>query len=135
MTIRFIHAVPQFTVPDLASTARYYRDVLGFEIAGYWDGERVTHDEASRPVFGIVKRGEVQLFLNQADRPEVRRDRAEGAYDVYFHVRGVDALAAELLARGARILDGPEDRVYGQRELVIEDCNGMVLAFGEEHPQ
>ena len=38
-TIRFVAAVPQFAVPDLVQTAEYYRDVLGFQIAGYWDGE------------------------------------------------------------------------------------------------
>ena len=92
----------------------------------------MTHDETSRPVFAIVKRGEVQLFFNQATSPAVGRDRAEGACDVYFRVQGVDELAAELGARRAQILDGPEDRVYGQRELVIEDCNGLVLGFGEE---
>ena len=49
----------------------------------------------------------------------------------YVHVAGVDALAAELRACGAAILNGPETRIYGQRELVIRDCNGLVLAFGE----
>ncbi|HVK00955.1 MAG TPA: hypothetical protein VM365_08805 [Gemmatimonadales bacterium] len=43
---------------------------------------------------------------------------------------GLDALVAELRARGAD-MDGPEDRIYGQRELVVRDCNGVVLAFGE----
>jgi hypothetical protein len=33
------------------------------------------------------------------------------------------------------ILEGPENRVYGQRELVVRDCNGLVLAFGEETSQ
>ena len=54
-----------------------------------------------------------------------------GEWTVYFHVTSVDALAAELRTRGAVILDGPEDRVYEQRELIIRDCNGHVLAFGE----
>jgi hypothetical protein len=49
-----------------------------------------------------------------------------------MRVKGIDALAAELDTRGAAILDGPTDRVYGQRELVIRDCNGLILAFGEE---
>jgi catechol 2,3-dioxygenase-like lactoylglutathione lyase family enzyme len=35
---RLLRAVPQFAVADVARTAAYYRDVLGFEIAGYWDG-------------------------------------------------------------------------------------------------
>ena len=38
--IQFVAAVPQFGVPDLVRTAEYYRDVLGFQIAGYWDGAR-----------------------------------------------------------------------------------------------
>jgi len=62
---------------------------------------------------------------------EGRTAGADGSYAAYIHITGVDALAAELRARGAEILDEPEDRVYGQRELVIRDCNGLVLAFGE----
>ena len=82
--IRLAAAIPQFTVPDLVCTAEYYRDILGFQIAGYWDGERVSLDTDAPPVF---------------------------------------------------LVDGPEDRVYGQRELVIRDCNGLILAFGEETSQ
>ena len=40
--VRLTAVVPQFTVPDLVRTAEYYRDVLGFHIAGYWDGEQTT---------------------------------------------------------------------------------------------
>jgi len=123
MTIRFESAVPQFTVPDVVQTAEYYRDVLGFEIAGYWD---------TPPVFAIVRRDEVQLFFNRADQSQVRTGRAEGAYDAYFHIVGVEALAAELRTRGADILEGPVAREYEQLELVIRDCNGLVLAFGED---
>jgi uncharacterized glyoxalase superfamily protein PhnB len=100
-TVVFQSATPQFTVPDVIRAAEYYRDVFGFEIAGYWDGARVTF-------------------------------RAEGACDVYIDVTGVDALAGELRRRGADVLDGPEDRVYKQRELVVRDCNGLVLVFAED---
>lgn len=57
---------------------------------------------------------------------------SEGGYHAYFHIDGVNAFAKELQARGAAILDGPEDRIYHQRELVVLDCNGFVLAFGED---
>lgn len=123
MPIRLEAATPQFTVPDVVRTAEYYRDVLGFDIAGYW-GEP--------PEFAIVSRDLVELFFNRADQAEVRTGRAAGAYDAYIRVVAVDDLAAELRTHGAEILEGPEDRVYGQRELVIRDCNGLILAFGEE---
>jgi len=131
-TIRFASVVPQFTVPDLVRTAEYYRDVLGFQIAGYWDGERVTLAPEAPPFFAVVWRDNVELFFNRGDGREVRTGRAEGAYDAYFRVGGIEDLAQELRARGGEILSGPENRVYEQRELVIRDCNGLILAFGEE---
>jgi catechol 2,3-dioxygenase-like lactoylglutathione lyase family enzyme len=134
-TVCFAAAAPQFTVPDLVRTAEYYRDVLGFQIAGYWDGERVTLAADNPPVFAIVRRDQVQVIFNRADQPVVRTGRAQGACDAYVRVTGVDALPEELRTRGADILDGPEDRVYGQRELVIRDCNELVLAFGEDTSQ
>jgi catechol 2,3-dioxygenase-like lactoylglutathione lyase family enzyme len=128
--VRFEAAVPQFTVQDVVQTAEYYRDVLGFEIAGYWNGERAGLETDPPPLFGIVQRDRIQVFFNRADAP-VRRTRAAGGYDAYLRVTGLDALAAELRGRGADIVDGPEDRVYGQRELVVRDCNGLILALGE----
>ena len=129
--VRFETATPQFTVPDLVLTVEYYRDVFGFEIAGYWDGERVSLEPDNPPVFAIVRRDKVQVFFSRAEESEVRTGRADGAHDTYFQIVGVNALAAELRTRGAEIIDGPETRVYGQRELVVADCNGLILCFAE----
>jgi catechol 2,3-dioxygenase-like lactoylglutathione lyase family enzyme len=131
-TISFLAVAPQFTVPDLVRMAEYYRDVLGFTIAGYWDGERVCSVAETPPLFAIVCRDRVEVFFNRAGRPEARTGRAEGARDAYIHVAGIDALAEDLRRRGADILDGPEDQTYGKRELVVRDCNGLILAFGED---
>ncbi len=128
---RLARAVPQFTVPDVVRTATHYRDSLGFEIRGYWDGESVHDDPGRVALFGIVERDGVTLHFNRADESPVRTGRAAGAYDVYIQVNAVDKLAEELRRRGAEILEGPEDKVYGQRELIVRDCNGLVLAFAE----
>jgi hypothetical protein len=126
MSIRFDGIAPQFTVPDVVGTAEYYRDVLGFQIAGYW---------GTPPVFAIVLRDNVEFFFNRANTSEVRTGRAEGAYDAYLRITGIETLAEELRNSGADILEGPVQRIYGQRELVIRDCNGLILAFGEESNQ
>jgi hypothetical protein len=123
MSIRFEGVSPQFTVPDVVRTAEYYRDVLGFKIAGYW---------GTPPVFAIVLRDNVEFFFNRANTSEIRTGRAEGAYDAYIRIHGIENLAEELRKGGAEILEGPVLREYGQRELVIKDCNGLILAFGEE---
>jgi catechol 2,3-dioxygenase-like lactoylglutathione lyase family enzyme len=132
LAVSFISAVPQFAVADLVRTAEYYRDQLGFQIAGYWDGERVSPGGNASSVFAIVWRDQVQVFFNRADQPDAHTRGAEDAPDAYFRVTGIDALAEELRTRGADIVDGPEDRVYGQRELVIKECNGLILCFGED---
>ena len=116
--------VPQFTVPDVVSTAEYYRDVWGFRIVGYWKDP---------PVFAIIQRDGVEIFFNQAGPgTPPRTGRVAGGYDMYLRVRSLDQLAAGLARRGATILDGPVQREYGMRELVVQDCNGLVLALGED---
>jgi hypothetical protein len=52
-----------------------------------------------------------------------------------FHITCVEALAAELRMRGADILEGPALREYQQLELVVRDCNPLVLTFGEDTSQ
>lgn len=125
--VQFGSVVPHMAVPDVVRTAEHYRDILGFEIAGYWDGEEVHHDPAREAVFGIVRRGEASIHFNRGEHLRLPSRLSEGAYDLYFEVTNVHALADELRGRGAEILDGPEERVYGQRELIVRDCNRFVL--------
>ena len=121
---RFKAAMPQFSVSDLMATADYYRDTLGFEVRGFF-GEP--------PVFAMVGRDNVEIFFNQLPPGHsTARVRAPVAYDAYLHVTNVDALAAELRAHGAAIREGPVDRSYQMREVIVSDLNGLVLAFGED---
>lgn len=129
---RFSGVVPHLRVSDVARTAEYYRDVLGFEIDGYWDGEEVHRERDKWAVFGIVRRDQVSVHFNRADAADLPSVIADGAYDVYFAISDVDSFAREARARGAEVLNGPADRVYGRRELVLRDCDGRVLAFGED---
>jgi hypothetical protein len=52
-------------------------------------------------------------------------------YDAYIYVSDVDELATELRATKADIVEGPVKRAYDMRELLVRDCNGYLLAFGE----
>lgn len=91
---------------------------LGFERTGApsCDACRWPVDEANR------------LPAGASSHPRIR---ALGAYDAYFRASGVDQLAAEFRERGTVIRDGPTVRIYDVREVVVEDLNGLVLAFGE----
>jgi catechol 2,3-dioxygenase-like lactoylglutathione lyase family enzyme len=85
--------VPHLAVPDVARAAEYYRDVLGFEIVGFWDGEDIHHDPTRPAVFGIVRRDNTRIHFNRGESSRLASGLAEGAYDLYFDVSNVQAVA------------------------------------------
>ena len=121
---RMLRAAPQFRVADLVRTAEHYRDVLGFALDDYF-GEP--------PLFTQARRGEVAIQLGQAaDENAVTRSHGPIGYNAYVWIDDVDALAGEYRASGADVAAGPVDRVYACRELVVRDCNGLTICFGQE---
>jgi catechol 2,3-dioxygenase-like lactoylglutathione lyase family enzyme len=122
--MRLKSIAPQFVVPDVVAAAEHYRDKLGFEITGYF---------AKPPVFAIVRRDDVVIHFGKSASGRAApgsAHRGEGL-DAYIFVDDVDALAANLKTRGADILEGPVQRPYGRREIVVRDPNGFKIAFGQ----
>jgi predicted enzyme related to lactoylglutathione lyase len=122
--ILFGTVAPQFLVPDITATVHYYRDKLGFKISD------ISGDP---PQNAIVTRGNSQIFFagpHPGGGRSNRRSHTTG-FDAYFRVHGLDELQQSLQKNGANILQGPELRPYGVREILIEDLNGFVLVFGE----
>jgi len=120
-------AAPYFLVDDVFTTAEFYRDVLGF-----------TFDEffGDPPSFTIVKRDDARIMFRQVRpaKPAVARPNRsvmDETFDAYIWVSDVDKLATELRAKKANIIEGPINRIYRMRELLVRDCNGYVLAFGQ----
>lgn len=120
----FESTAPQFVVRDVRAAAEHYRDALGFA---------VTSCVGDPPAHAILRRGGCELMLIRAVAgPAAPNRRANPiAFDAYLRLRGLDACAAELRARGARIVEGPVLRAYGMRELMVEDLDGHLLAFAE----
>ena len=58
-SVDFVSATPNLLVSDMAASLAFYRDVLGFQL------EQSVPDEPPF-VFAWLKRGGVQLFLNDA---------------------------------------------------------------------
>ena len=122
--VQFKSIAPSFVVKDVVATAEYYRDVLGFEILGYF-GEPA--------VFAMVARGGVEIHFGKADA-EPQRSNLELrsiSSDAYIWVSDVYELFDELTAAGAEILDGPVKRVYDCIELEVRDYNGFKLVFSQ----
>jgi uncharacterized glyoxalase superfamily protein PhnB len=95
----------------------HYRDVLGFEI---------TFQYGNPTFYVCMCRDEVQLHLIAARRTE--RLAGNGALCIF--VRDVDAVHAELVARGARVIKPPQNYDYGMRDFDVVDLDGNQLVIG-----
>ena len=123
-SVQFKSIAPSFVVDDVVSTAEYYRDVLGFQILGYF---------ADPPVFAMAGRGGVEIHFGKADAEPQRSNLELRAIssDAYNWVDDVEALFQELKASGADIIEGPTRRIYDCVEMEVRDCNGFKLVFSQ----
>lgn len=108
-----------FTVKDVAASLAYYRDCVGFDIA---------FEYGAPTFFAGLCSGEVSLHLIAASHAP----RPPGHGAVSIHVDDVDAVHADLVKRGARILNAPGDQDYGLRDFAIADPDGNMIFFGME---
>lgn len=121
----FKQLATQFVVEDVVATAEYYRNILGFSLLNYF---------ADPPVYAMVARDGVEMHFGKADNRPV--DQTSVSYrrvgfDAYIWVNDVHALFDEFTATGADIVEGPVKRIYESTEIVIKDCNGFVIVFGD----
>ncbi|WP_028209217.1 VOC family protein [Paraburkholderia nodosa] len=124
---RMMRSASYFLVDDVFATAEFYRDVLGFNFDEFF---------GVPPSFVMVQRDDVNIMFRQVRPPRTpvarpNRTIMGETFDAYVYVSNVDQLAAELRAKKADIVEGPVDRIYDMRELLVRDCNGYVIAFGQ----
>jgi catechol 2,3-dioxygenase-like lactoylglutathione lyase family enzyme len=112
-----VGAATVFVVKDIAKSLGHYRDVLGFA---------VTFQYGDPTFYVCLCRDEVALHLIAAHRTK----RLPGNGAICIFVRDVDAVHAELAARGANIVKPPQDYDYGMRDFDVLDPDGNQLVFG-----
>lgn len=123
--VKFNAIAPTFVVLDVVKTAEYYRDVLGFELLGFF---------ADPPVYAMLRRDNAEIHFGKPDgnriSESVNEIRKVGC-DVYIWVSDIFGLHEELKASGAEIIEGPVKRIYESTEVVIRDLNGLQIVFGD----
>jgi predicted enzyme related to lactoylglutathione lyase len=106
-------ALPELPFDDVAGAVTYYCDVLGFRI------NYQQHD------LGVVDRDAITVLLIQRDEQHT----GIGSFGNY--VSDVDALHAELKAKGARIMGEPVSYPWGLRSFSILDLEGNRITFSQ----
>jgi uncharacterized glyoxalase superfamily protein PhnB len=114
-----VGAATVFVVSDIANSIAYYRDALGFDVTFRY-GE---------PVFyACLCRDEVALHLLAADKTK----QLPGHGGLCVFVKNVDAVHAELVERGAKVIKAPQDYAYGMRDFDLVDLDGNRITYGME---
>ena len=111
--MRFHPASPILRVGNLATSLRYYVDLLGFSIDWEYGGRIAS-----------VSRDSCCLFLCEGDQGN------PGAW-AWIGVGDADALHEELRAKGARIRHRPTNYPWAL-EMQVEDLDGNVLRLGSD---
>jgi catechol 2,3-dioxygenase-like lactoylglutathione lyase family enzyme len=123
--MRFAAHATVLLVQDVNRAADYYRDQLGFEVSSY---------EANPHHYAYASRDDCHVhfacFKDAVPRPNSVAAPPD-MFDVYVYVDDVEGLHEELVERGADIVLGPVDAVYGLREIRVRDPHGYILAFGK----
>jgi catechol 2,3-dioxygenase-like lactoylglutathione lyase family enzyme len=107
-------------VRDLAGSAAYFTDVLGFVAVwreeGHWEG---------------LRRGEVQVHLGLCPGALAPAELGDHSYFGFFATDDVDRLHAEFAGKGAIVLAPPRDKPWGWREMAIATPEGHRMMFAQ----
>jgi len=102
-------------VKDMAAALAYYRDKLGFTVSFIWEDP---------PRYVCLCLGDAAIHLNSYVPPA-------GPSHVCIFCKGINALYAQLTARGVNIVEPIDDRDYGMRDFAVTDPDGHRLVFGQ----
>lgn len=116
---------PVLPVADVAASAEYFRDVLGFEI---------DFLEGNPPAHGRVMKGDgtygnpIYIHLSKAPPDEVRPSG-----ELRIHVgHDLDGLFDAYRALAVSVVFPPIAQPWGLREFAVREINGHVLRFCAE---
>ena len=125
---RFHGVQPVLPVADAARAARYFCEVLGFEL-DFIAGEPPSY---ARVRIGAGHRGEpgwgdpVYLRLWQCHLRDARPWRGE---IVIYVGHDLDGLHAAYVRRGVVVVEPPQSHPWGLREFAVREPDGHVLRF------
>jgi catechol 2,3-dioxygenase-like lactoylglutathione lyase family enzyme len=121
MTGQF-YPMPMFVrlaVADVEASKQWFHEVLGFESV-FDIPHTMAHVRGRRYQDVLIVKGQVP------------QEPGQGVVLSFTWNRAVDELVEKVKAHGGRVVDGPVDRPWNAREVVLEDPNGYRMSFSRQ---
>lgn len=117
---------------DADASLHFYRDVLGFEKrmdVGHGRMRWITVGPAGQPDTAIVLTPPaVDPGISDDERSTILELMAKGSYGgIVLETPDVDAVFAEIEAKGADVVQEPIDQPYGLRDCAFRDPAGNMV--------
>lgn len=114
---------PVIAVPDLARSAAFYRDVLGFSIR-----------EVGDPGWRFYERDGVIVMAGECVDATPAEETGDHAYFAYLDVEGIDdyyaAVRDAIPGSGGKLIKKLRDEPWGMREFALQTVDGHRIMFG-----
>ena len=118
---RITRAMFVLAVPDLARSARFYQDVLGFEVR-----------EIGDPGWRMYLKDECRIMAGECPDATPPAELGDHSYFGYFVVSDVDQCYREAVGLGAEVLKPLRDEPWGMREFALRTVDGHRIMLGSE---
>jgi uncharacterized glyoxalase superfamily protein PhnB len=112
---------PLLAVGDVGRSLAFYRDALGFDLAGRAEAD-------GRTFWCRLARDGVSIMLQQADREDGTPETWGRGVAIYFVCDDADALFEEFSGRGVA-LGKPVLADYGMKQFFVPDPDGYTICF------
>ena len=116
--LRTYHVI---AVPDLARTAQFYADVLGF-----------TVEDVGDPGWRMLVHGNCRIMAGECPDAIPAEQTGDHSYFAYLVVEGIDQYYEDVKAAGGEIIKPLRDEPWGMREFAIQTVDGHRIMAGQQ---
>lgn len=106
-------------VHNLEWSARYYRDILGFEVS-----------EIGDPGWRVFARDQCVIMAGECPNAMSPTELGDHSYFAYLEVDNIDELYAAIAGNGATVIKELRTEPWGMRECGIRTIDGHRIMFG-----
>lgn len=116
---KIVHTRHVLAVKDLAVSAAYFKEMLGFDL------------DFTAPGWEFLSFGEFKVMLGECSDALSAHETGDHSWFAHALVENVDEVYAEFKERGAEIISAIRIQPWGIRDFTVRTPDGHRIVFGE----